>query len=198
MHEIYLSSVVLDRPPGSTVRAILLPAATPARTWGQRWQRFWGPGWGVAFGIPALVWVAIGVTVVRPSAASPVTTRSVPVMPLGLPDLHASLDALVFMAQAAAAEPGALPAAPAPVVIPQMPGFDQILINLGGWAAILYGLAAKIGRQVDNRVAAIETQLATLSGMPREVRQLRRELRRYRLTPGAHPLPGKSPEEPPG
>lgn len=120
-------------------------------------------------------------------------------MPLGLPDLHATFDAVCFAAQAMAdpgnpAAPAAPPAAPAGGLA-QLPGLDTIVINLGGWAAILYGLASKIGKQVDNRVAAIETQLAHLSEMPRQVRLLRRELRRYRMTPAAHPLPGKPPEE---
>ena len=154
--------------------------------------------WPVAFGIVVFLTGTAAATVLRPNAFAPPVPRSAPVMPLGLPDLHASFDAIVLMAQAAAADPAPAPpvVGPAQVAVPQMPGFDQILINLGGWAAILYGLAAKIGRQVDNRVAAIETQLATLSGMPREVRQLRRELRRYRLTTGAHPLPGKPPDPP--
>jgi hypothetical protein len=121
-------------------------------------------------------------------------------MPLGLPDLHATLDAVVFCAQAVADQAPA--AAPAPPPAPagglgQWPGLDTVVINLGGWAAILYGLASKIGRQVDSRVAAIETQLAHLSTMPRQVQLLRRELRRYRMTPHAHPLPGKPPEETP-
>lgn len=127
--------------------------------------------------------------------------RSDYVMPLGLPDLHATFDAMCFAAQAIAdqgppAAAAAPPAAPAGGLA-QFPGLDTIVINLGGWAAILYGLASKIGRQVDSRVAAIETQLSHLSEMPRQVRLLRRELRRYRMTPSAHPLPGKPPEETP-
>ena len=127
--------------------------------------------------------------------------RSDYVMPLGLPDLHATFDAMCFAAQAMAdqgppAAAAAPPAAPAGGLA-QFPGLDTIVINLGGWAAILYGLASKIGKQVDNRVAAIETQLSHLSEMPRQVRLLRRELRRYRMTPNAHPLPGKPPEETP-
>lgn len=124
---------------------------------------------------------------------------SLPVMPLGLPDLHASFDALVFAAQAMADQPAAqvLPQAPAPSTLPQMPGLDQVIVNLGGWAAILWGLANKIGGQVDRRVSQIEAQLAKLSPMPREVRLLRRELRRYRQTPAAHPLPGSPAEDDP-
>jgi len=117
---------------------------------------------------------------------------SLPVMPLGLPDLHASLDALVFAAQAFAAEPNAVaPAAPAiPTSLPSVPGLDGVIVNLGGWAAILWGLANKIGGQIDRRVSSIEAKLEQLSPMPKEMRLLRRELRRYRRTPTAHPLPG--------
>lgn len=130
----------------------------------------------------------------------PPLSRSVYVMPLGLPDLHATFDAVCFAAQAMAdqAPPAAQAAPPAGQgALTQIPGLDTIVINLGGWAAILYGLASKIGKQIDNRVAAIETQLAHLSEMPRQVRLLRRELRKYRMTPQAHPLPGKPPEETP-
>lgn len=155
---------------------------------------------------PRPVAVGIFVSVVIWAAGSLVwpthsPARSLFVMPFGLPDLHATLDAMVFCAQAMADQGApplvAPPAAPAGGGLPQFPGLDTIVINLGGWAAILYGLASKIGRQVDNRVAAIETQLAHLSEMPRQVRLLRRELRRYRMTPGSHPLPGKPPEETP-
>lgn len=152
----------------------------------------------VAVGIfvSGLIWAAGSVICHHPPHA-----RSVSVMPLGLPDLHATFDAVCFAAQAMAdqgppAAAAAPPAAPAGGLA-QFPGLDTIVINLGGWAAILYGLASKIGKQVDSRVAAIETQLAHLSEMPRQVRLLRRELRRYRMNPHAPPLPGKPPEESP-
>lgn len=165
-------------------------------------QRLWGwcvacwAAWPVASGIFVSVAIWGAVTLLWPS--SPLA-RSTSVMPLGLPDLHTTFDALCFAAQAMA-DQGAPAAAAAgqpaaPVNVPNLPGFESMLINLGGWAAILYGLASKIGKQVDSRVAAIEVQLSHLSEMPRQVQLLRRELRRYRMTPGAHALPGKPADE---
>lgn len=162
------------------------------------WSGTWLTARPVAVGIfVSVVWWGVATVVWPPFPPA----RSVSVMPLGLPDLHATFDAMCFAAQAMADQAPAIPAAAPPAApaggLAQLPGLDTIVINLGGWAAILYGLASKIGKQVDNRVAAIETQLSHLSEMPRQVRLLRRELRRYRMTPSAHPLPGKPPEETP-
>jgi hypothetical protein len=129
-----------------------------------------------------------------------------PVMTLGLPDLPASLDALLFAAQVLADAPvppaPAVPAVPAvPVQLPPLqnvPGLETVLVNLGGWAAILWGLANKIINRLDQRIVQIELRLEHLGTIPDGIRNLRRELRRYRMTPHAHPLPGKeSPEEHP-
>ena len=163
-------------------------------------QRLWGEcvAWCVAHPVASGIFVSVGiwgaVTLLWPS--SPLA-RSTSVMPLGLPDLHTTFDALCFAAQAMADQgaPAAAGQPAAPVNVPNLPGFESMLINLGGWAAILYGLASNIGKQVDSRVAAIEVQLSHLSEMPRQVQLLRRELRRYRMTPGAHALPGKPADE---
>jgi hypothetical protein len=111
---------------------------------------------------------------------------SPPVMPLGLPDLHATFDAFVLAAQVLADQPVAGPVVVPPAVPVQlpvgnaMPGLETVLVNLGGWAAILWGLANKIISRLDSRIVQIERQLEKLATMPRAVQRLHREIRKHR------------------
>jgi cell division protein FtsB len=61
-----------------------------------------------------------------------------------------------------------------------MPGLETVLVNLGGWAAILWGLANKIISRLDSRIVQIERQLEKLATMPRAVQRLHREIRKHR------------------
>lgn len=172
------------------------PVTKPAPT-ARRAARF-APVWPrlprVAVGIAELGFVVVALTVWWSLPHTP--HQFAPVMPLGLPDLPASFDAIMFAAQVLADAPQPAPV-PAPVQLPTptgVPGMETVLVNLGGWAAILWGLANKIINRIDQRIVQIERQLEKLATMPRGIRALRTELRRYRKTPHAHPLPGK--EEP--
>lgn len=142
-----------------------------------------------------------------------------PVMPLGLPDLPASFDALVLAAQvlADAPQPAVVPPVNQLPSIPAAPSIETVLVNLGGWAAILWGLANKIINRldqrimqieqqleklatmpasIDGRILAIERQLKKLAIMPRIARAWQNHLRRERKSAKGQPQAGKDDSEP--
>ena len=132
----------------------------------------------VAFGMAEFGFVVVVASVLLSAGNS--SHWSPPVMPLGLPDLHATFDAFVLAAQVLADQPGAGPAVVPPGVPVQLPngnavpGLETVLVNLGGWAAILWGLANKIISRLDSRIVQIERQLEKLAAMPRAVQRLQR------------------------
>lgn len=197
------------------------PVTKPAPT-ARRAARF-APVWPrlprVAVGIAELGFVVVALTVWWSLPHTP--HQFAPVMPLGLPDLPASFDAIMFAAQvlADAPQPAPLPGLHNVPALPAAPSMETVLVNLGGWAAILWGLANKIINRLDDRIIKIEQKLEQLLTVPsrlherisqiegklqhlesmsRLLRKIRTELSRRGIVPNSHPLPDKKePEQAP-
>jgi hypothetical protein len=91
-------------------------------------------------------------------------------------------DAAAQVAQGAPPMPQ-IPAPPAaPLAWPDTKGLNEVLINLGGWAAILKWVFSSVANKIDARFKFFEVRVKR---MERSLNQLVSELRRLRH---AHPI----------
>jgi hypothetical protein len=136
---------------------------------GVRWVFAWPRIPRLAVGIVEFGFLAVLFTVWWLLPHSPHSFA--PVMPLGLPDLLASFDAIVLTAQvlADAPQPAPLPAPNQLPAIPALPSMETVLVNLGGWSVVLWHLANKIINRFDERIVRIERQLEKLETIPSRV-----------------------------
>jgi len=89
-------------------------------------------------------------------------------------------DAAAQVAQGAPPMPQ-IPAPPAaPLAWPETKGLNEVLINLGGWAAILKWVFSSVANKIDARFKFFEVRVKR---MERSLNQLVSELRRLRHAP---------------
>lgn len=87
--------------------------------------------------------------------------------------------------------PAPVPAQPAPLAWPDTRGLNEVIINLGGWAAILKWVFSSVANKIDARFVFFEVRIKRIE---RSLNNLVAELRRLRHAP---PLKAYEDDDPP-